>query len=939
MNRMKRWLLLLAAVVVILPNAQALRATSLIFGKNSASSTTSTSTTTTTEPAVADDNEEVHSDQLDEEEVTKPPLTGIPQIDYVWDPNLPRELNGFNLSSYPFLNSVPDAEDIDFKCDGLHDGFYASIKFGCQLYHHCIYGIRHDFLCANFTAFDQKTFICHFVSEVNCKNSAKYWFRNDALYRATTTTTTTTTTIAPPPTTTERQRRPVGRKPLRRRRPQNDYYYEDEEYDDYAVEERVNRRRKPAVRNRYRPAYEDDYPENDRGYEDEEPLDEDYDYEQRTQTRNRNRPANNRRYRNRERNNRRNLNEQRSTSRSQDDEPRSVADAVQPEPTKKFNRDRRPVPDERERVRDRDRNRYVTNNKRPLKNEDDEELEIEYERPRSSNYDEPEEELPPRRNNFRNSQTEKRVKGRTSPAVNRDDFEDPPPPPRRKNVREEIREEELPKVRPSSNGASVFNRPRVAPKISRPVPLNEKQKYDYKKSESAPVTAGEKDDYYDEYEDELPPQKTSSKTEVRPQAQHKSRTIVAPPGRNPRPSIKDEIPKEEFIEEEYDDVIESEQEQETSPEVKPISKSDTKPSRVTAPDQDLNTQMRRNTANDNNDRAPVPSGPSTVQSEQQQRNRDRFRNSFRPQHRQTTEDTPKEPVQVPLDDRGRNDDRSRNNQKQNSDQQNFRTKSRNNFRSNVKEVRPSIIEAPTAVDEDFDSTPKEIPQKSPIYVPYKPSTSRLPPTAKDISPQVHVEPPLIDEAPRRAPTYKNQQLPPTGTDSLNDDIEVRPAVRVVKRPFLPSRGGSPYLPRGLRPVGSSEEETYNIASSKEQLHDDSRQPEEHIPPQSTRTVNYDQRQHFPGPLTTQPPQVDPPKDPLEHIYSEYDVTLNDALNPTLKPLVTSRGSPIGFSLNSKYDQQYSYVPLNTATAQSRSSVVQVPYDDRKFKTYVDEYEY
>lgn len=34
------------------------------------------------------------SDQL-EEEVTKPPLTGVPQIDYVWDPNLPRELNGY----------------------------------------------------------------------------------------------------------------------------------------------------------------------------------------------------------------------------------------------------------------------------------------------------------------------------------------------------------------------------------------------------------------------------------------------------------------------------------------------------------------------------------------------------------------------------------------------------------------------------------------------------------------------------------------------------------------------------------------------------------------------------------------------------------------------------------------------------------------------------
>lgn len=751
-------------------------------------------------------------------------------------------------------------------------------------------------------------------------------FRNDALYRATTTTTTTTTTIAPPPTTTtERQRRPAGRKPLRRRRPQNDYYYEDEEYDDYVVEERVNRRRKPAVRNRYRPVYEDDYPENDRGYEDEEPLDDDYDYEQRTQSRNRNRPvSNNRRYRNRERNNRRNLNEQRSSSRPQDDDLRS-SDPVQPEPTRRYNRDRRPVQDERERVRERDRNRYVTNNnKRPLKNEDEEDVDIEYERPRSQ-YDEPEEELPPRRNNFRNSQTEKRVKGRTSPAASRDDFEDspPPPPPRRKNVREEIREEEPPKVRPSSNGASVFNRPRIPPKINRPVPLNEKQKYDYKKSESAsvaPIETNDKDEYYDEYEDEVPPPKTPSKTEVRPQAQHKSKTVVAPPSRNLRPIVKDEPPKEEFIEEEYDDIVEPE------PVVKPIAKVETKPTKVTAPDQDVPLQTRRNT-NDNSDRPSVPSGPS--QTEQQQKNRDKFRNSFRSQSRQPIEDTPKETVPV------LSDERSRNSQKQISEQQSSRPKPRNNYRSNGKD-RPSIVQVPTAADEDFDSAPKDVPQKSPIYVPYKPSTSRLPPTAKDVSPQLHFEPPLVDETPRRS-----QPIPPSapsGTESLNDDIEIRPAVRVVKRPFLPSRGGNPYLPRGLRPVGSSEEETYNVASSKE--HDNSRQPEEHTPPQPTRNVNYDQRQHFPGPLTTQPPQVDPPKDPLEHIYSEYDVTLNDALNPTLKPLVTSRGSPIGFSLNSKYDQQqYSYVPLNAATAQSRSSVVQVPYDDRKFKTYVDEYEY
>lgn len=63
--------------------------------------------------------------------MTKPTLTGIPQIDYVYDPNLPKELNGYNLSEYPFYERVP--EDIDFKCDGLHDGFYASVPHKCQV--------------------------------------------------------------------------------------------------------------------------------------------------------------------------------------------------------------------------------------------------------------------------------------------------------------------------------------------------------------------------------------------------------------------------------------------------------------------------------------------------------------------------------------------------------------------------------------------------------------------------------------------------------------------------------------------------------------------------------------------------------------------------------------------------------------------------------------
>lgn len=62
---------------------------------------------------------------------TKSLLTGIPQKDYIYDPNLPRELNGHNLTNYPFYNAIP--EDIDFKCDGLHDGFYASVPHKCQV--------------------------------------------------------------------------------------------------------------------------------------------------------------------------------------------------------------------------------------------------------------------------------------------------------------------------------------------------------------------------------------------------------------------------------------------------------------------------------------------------------------------------------------------------------------------------------------------------------------------------------------------------------------------------------------------------------------------------------------------------------------------------------------------------------------------------------------
>ncbi|XP_056646720.1 uncharacterized protein LOC130451609 isoform X1 [Diorhabda sublineata] len=175
------WILLSAGVLWLsTQDVHGIRATSLILAKTSTATTTSTAATTL--PEEIDSTEAIDGATNS----TKPALTGIPQIDYIYDPNLPKELNGYNLSDYPFYERVP--ENITFKCDGLHDGFYASVPHKCQVYHHCLFGVRYDFLCANYTAFDQTLFNCNFVSNVDCENSKKFWNRNDELYKAKSTT-------------------------------------------------------------------------------------------------------------------------------------------------------------------------------------------------------------------------------------------------------------------------------------------------------------------------------------------------------------------------------------------------------------------------------------------------------------------------------------------------------------------------------------------------------------------------------------------------------------------------------------------------------------------------------------------------------------------------------------------------------------------------------
>lgn len=285
-----------------------------------------------------------------------------------------------------------------------------------------------------------------------------------------------------------------------------DYYYDDDEYEDDYYEERP-RRRKNRPRNR-RPIYDDDYEDDEQS--DRRPVDR---YRERERERDRHRDIDEDDYDDR-RPYRSRTKTRNNDRRNGDDDRRFGFD------DKRRDRDRRPLDDERRKPVDDDR-RSVVEEERPSDRRK-RPASVDRRAPERRPSNEERRPLNEDRRSFSGDDKRKSSEDRSGSKrpynddrrADYDDDEEEDYSPRRPEKRPKPQNDVV-TVKPS--GSTIYDRPRTAPRINRPVPLNEKNKYSYgysdqksKKAFTTPVPVSESEpEYYDEYEDE--PKKTVDK--------------------------------------------------------------------------------------------------------------------------------------------------------------------------------------------------------------------------------------------------------------------------------------------------------------------------------------------------------------------------------------------------------------------------------------------
>lgn len=507
--------------------------------------------------------------------------------------------------------------------------------------------------------------------------------------------------------------------------------------------------------------------------------------------------------------------------------------------------------------------------------------------------------------------------------IPRDDFDDEPP------AYSTQRESSAPKIRPTGSGSSIFKAPRPPPRISRPVPVNEKKKFEYIR----PDKVADGDDDAD-YEVSFVKYKQPVTENVEKPVGRRDQSLV----HNSKSAVRDD---------DYAD-------EEELPPPPFVSTRNSKPIRNRSPEPIDDVKPPQRKSQSSRYQTPIRAKEEVIEEAAEYEDEEPLPVYKKPnKYSSRSVVTRKSPFLA------------------------------RNRQSAEEYVEPSgagggAATAPGSryANEDYDTvrnqrdSPKTYNSRNPPII-----MQRLADREHQRQQQAAAERGGEIPAESRKNVEKNRK--PSELKASKDDgsdvesKEISSTVRSVKRPFLPSRGGSPYLPRGLKPVGISQNVSAEPTVDRTELTQIGGDVviTEAAPPSSTQP---------PTTTTTQKPKVpinnsnsdkntsesrdvddyseeehhESPRQTLEKIYnSEYDAAINDALNPTLKPLTLSSVSPIGFSLSNRYDRTggYPYDSISRSSSQLYTQFLEqspkfpaksVPNQSQQSQLpYYDDYEY